>query len=71
MVVGVIGQKRMLFDLWGETVNLASRMESSGVPGHVHLADSTGRLRREAHTFEPREVEVKGFGPMRTFLLAD
>jgi adenylate cyclase len=71
VVGGVIGQKRILFDLWGDTVNLASRMESSGVPGRVQVAPSTYALLREAFVFEERAgVEVKGVGVMTTYLLA-
>lgn len=72
VVGGVIGQKRILFDLWGDTVNIASRMESSGVPGRIQVASSTYALLRNAFTFEQREpIEVKGLGPMTTYLLTD
>ena len=71
VVGGVIGQKRILFDLWGDTVNIASRMESSGVPGRIQVAPSTFALLRDAFTFEERTgVEVKGVGVMTTYLLA-
>jgi adenylate cyclase len=70
VVGGVIGQKRILFDLWGDTVNIASRMESSGVPGRIQVAPSTRALLRESWSFEERDaVEVKGLGPMTTYLL--
>ena len=68
VVAGVIGQKRILFDLWGDTVNAASRMESSGVPGRIQVAPGSWELLRERHAFEPREVEVKGLGTMTTYL---
>lgn len=71
VVAGVIGQKRILFDLWGETVNAASRMESSGVPGRIQVAPGSWELLRGQHLFEPREVEVKGLGRMTTYLLAE
>jgi adenylate cyclase len=72
VVGGVIGQRRILFDLWGDTVNTASRMQSSGVPGRIQVAQSTRDLLREACSFEEREpVVVKGLGPMTTYLLAD
>lgn len=72
VVGGVIGQKRILFDLWGDTVNLASRMESSGVPGRIQVAPSTWALLRDSYSFEEREgVEVKGLGVMTTYLLAE
>ena len=68
VVGGVIGRRRILFDLWGDTVNTAARMESSGVPGRVHLASSTREL-LGGDGFEERQVEVKGLGMMRTYLL--
>lgn len=72
VVGGVIGQRRILFDLWGDTVNTASRMESSGVPGRIHVAPSTRDLLRDSWSFEEREpVEVKGLGRMTTYLLVD
>jgi adenylate cyclase len=70
VVAGVIGQQRLSFDLWGETVNLAARMESSGVPGRIQVAASTAALLDDRWTLEPREVDVKGLGPMRTYLIA-
>lgn len=72
VVGGVIGQKRLLFDLWGDTVNLASRMESSGVPGRIQVAPSSWALLRDDYAFDEREgVEVKGLGVMTTYLLAE
>jgi class 3 adenylate cyclase len=72
VVGGVIGQRRILFDLWGDTVNTADRMQSSGVPGRIQVAPSTRELLGDSWTFEEREpVEVKGLGLMTTYLLAD
>ena len=71
VVGGVIGHRRLLFDLWGDTVNTAARMESSGVPGRIHLAASSRQLLGDGYAFEERRVDVKGLGPMTTFLLAD
>jgi len=72
LVGGVIGQKRILFDLWGDTVNLASRMESSGLQGRIQVAPSTWELLRDAFSFDEREaVEVKGLGLMTTYMLAE
>ena len=68
VVAGVIGQRRLLFDLWGDTVNLASRMESSGVPGRIHLSAATRELLGDTERFERREVHVKGLGPLTTYL---
>lgn len=69
VVAGVIGQKRILFDLWGETVNLAARMESSGVPGSIQLAESTWSRLPDQSGFARREVDVKGLGMMTTYML--
>jgi guanylate cyclase len=71
VVGGVIGHRRILFDLWGDTVNTAARMESSGVPGRIHLAASSRQLLGDLHAFEERRVDVKGLGQMTTFLLTD
>jgi adenylate cyclase len=61
-----------LFDLWGDTVNIASRMQSSGVPGRIQVAPSTRELLGDAWTFEEREpVDVRGVGPMTTYLMVD
>jgi adenylate cyclase len=69
VVAGVIGQRRLLFDLWGDTVNLAARMESSGVAGRIQVSASTWELLRGNHGFQPREIDIKGLGPMTTYLL--
>jgi class 3 adenylate cyclase len=69
VVGGVIGHRRITFDLWGDTVNTAARMESSGVPGRIHLAESTRDLLGDRYAFEARRVEVKGLGTMTTYLL--
>ncbi len=70
VVGGVIGRRRILFDLWGDTVNVASRMQSSGLPGRIQVAPPTRELLRSAYTFEERgPLEIKGLGRMTTYLL--
>ena len=69
VVGGVIGRQRLLFDLWGDTVNLASRMESSGVPGRIQVSEATRDLLADHCDFERREVDVKGFGRLTTYLV--
>lgn len=69
-VGGVIGRQRILFDLWGETVNTASRMQSSGLPGRIQVADSTRQRAPNAGEFAERIVDVKGIGQVRAFLLS-
>jgi adenylate cyclase len=68
-VAGVIGHRKFSYDLWGDAVNVVSRMESSGVPGSIQVAASTWRLCGDRYPFTPREVEVKGIGAVRTYLL--
>jgi adenylate cyclase len=70
VVAGVIGRDKFSYDLWGDTVNLASRMESHGAPGMIHVSAATRALLGDRYRFEPRgEVIVKGSGPMETFFL--
>ncbi len=66
---GVIGEQRILFDLWGDTVNAAARMESSGEPGHIQLSESTRALLGDDPAGVSRVVDVKGLGPMPTYLV--
>ena len=70
---GVIGRRKFIYDLWGDTVNTASRMESHGVPGRgAGDRASRGRCSRGSFRLEPRgTIEVKGKGPMETFLLSE
>jgi len=70
VVAGVIGVNKFAYDLWGDTVNTASRMESHGAPGRVHLSKSTRDALGEAFELEPRGViPVKGKGEMETWFL--
>ena len=70
VVAGVIGQKKFIYDLWGDTVNTASRMESHGVPGRVHVSEATHAALQGAFELERREpIDVKGKGVMQTYLV--
>jgi class 3 adenylate cyclase len=69
-VAGVIGIKKFIYDVWGDTVNTASRMESHGVPGRVQVTEATYLRLRDAFVFEPRGlIDVKGKGPIPAYLL--
>ena len=70
LMAGVIGERKFSYDLWGDTVNTAARMESSGVPDCIQVTNETCSLLAGRYPFERRErVEVKGKGVMSTWLL--
>ena len=70
VVAGVIGRKRFLYDLWGDAVNTASRMESHGTPGRIQITRATYELINDAFVCEPRgTVAVKGKGELETWYL--
>jgi class 3 adenylate cyclase len=72
VVAGVIGTKKFIYDIWGDTVNVASRMESLGVPGRVQVSQAVMERLGGAFTFEDRGlVDVKGKGPAQTYFLLD
>jgi adenylate cyclase len=70
VVAGVVGTKKFFYDVWGDTVNVASRMESTGEPGKIQVPTETYALLRERFELQERGlVEVRGKGPMRTWYL--
>jgi len=70
VTAGIIGTHKFAYDLWGDTVNTASRMESEGVPGVIQVGPATYELIKEAYVFEARgAIPVKGRGEMETYLL--
>jgi len=71
VVAGVIGTKKFSYDMWGDTVNTASRMESHGVPGAVHCSEATAALLQHGFALTARgAMQIAGKGEMHTFLLA-
>ena len=65
-----IGQKKISYDVWGNTVNVASRMESTGIPGRVQVTEDVAKTMDVEFNFEKRgSVEIKGKGVMTTYFL--
>ncbi|MES2460343.1 MAG: adenylate/guanylate cyclase domain-containing protein, partial [Armatimonadota bacterium] len=72
VVAGVIGTKRFIYDLWGDTVNIASRMESQGAPGTVQCTEAAYLLLEHNFNFEgPFPVQIKGKGEMAAYRLIE
>lgn len=69
-VAGVIGTKKFNYDVWGDTVNTASRMESNGLGGKIQVSNATYELLKDKYSLEPRgAIEVKGKGKLKTYWL--
>ena len=70
LVAGVIGTTKFHYDVWGDTVNVASRMESHGEPGRIHITESTYNLIKDDFVCEARGlIVVKGKGEMETWFV--
>ena len=70
VVAGVIGNKKFSYDLWGDTVNIASRFESAGTPDKIHITETVKNILGPSYLIEERdEIEIKGKGKMKSFYL--
>lgn len=70
VVAGIIGQQKFHYDVWGDSVNVASRMESQGEPGKIQISGAMHRLLQDQFVCEPRGcIEIKGKGEMETWFL--
>jgi adenylate cyclase len=70
VVAGIIGTHKFVYDVWGDTVNIASRMEHHGVPGRVHISQATRLALGDRYSFEALPpMDIKGKGVMETFLI--
>jgi class 3 adenylate cyclase len=70
VVAGVIGRKKFSYDLWGDTVNIASRMESHGVAGGIQVTETTYQRLQTDYRFQERGlIDVKGKGALKTYWL--
>ena len=70
VVAGVIGRRRFAYDLWGETVNLACRLESTGEPGRIQIAESTHEQVKDKYPFKPKHsVDAKGHDHLSAYWL--
>lgn len=72
VTAGIIGTHKFAYDIWGAAVNIASRMESSGIPGRIQISGATHEMVSKYYVFEDRgEIDIKGKGPMKTYLYAE
>ena len=71
VVAGIIGAHRFIYDVWGDTVNVASRLEAYSLPNRIHISQDTGSHLVGRFALEPRgSIEVKGKGKLETFFLS-
>ena len=70
VVAGVVGKRKFAYDIWGDTVNTASRMESNGEEGKIQVSEATYELLKDKYSFEePRIIDVKGKGKLKAYFL--
>ena len=70
VVAGVIGKTKFIYDLWGEPVNLAWRLQTNGIANRIHVSSRVKSILDGKYAFEERgSLDMKGFGTVKTFLL--
>jgi class 3 adenylate cyclase len=70
VVAGIVGRRKFIYDLWGDTVNLASRMESHGIPDAIQVTRPVFEKMGTRYTFDERgPIELKGKGTIETWIL--
>jgi class 3 adenylate cyclase len=70
VVAGIIGHHKFIYDVWGDTVNVASRLEANGLPGRIQVSEATRQLLAGRYNFESRgRINLKGRGYIEAFLL--
>jgi class 3 adenylate cyclase len=71
VVAGIVGTHRFIYDVWGDTVNVASRLEAYSLPNRIHVSQDTARHLVGPFALEPRgSIDVKGKGKLETFFLS-
>lgn len=71
-VAGIIGKKKFIYDIWGESVNLAARQESYGIADKICVSESTMEILKDKYDFTDRGlIDIKGFGPTHSYIIGE